>query len=241
MPLNSSYLNPFFQESDDFITITPEQASTFAKEVARDFNPLHNPDAKRFLVPGDLLFALVLARNGLSQEMEFNYTGMVGNKVLLQFPKQPDETFNIVDNQGKQYLDVTRRGEKSTDMSLIEAFTRAYVAFSGHSFPHILVPLMKKHQVMINPDRPMVIYESMAFKLDHLEIQSPTLELTDSSLKVQGKRGTVRLQFQVLENGKPVGNGYKTLVLSGLREYDEAKVQGLVDDYEDIKAGYQAR
>ena len=240
MPLNTSYLEPFFQENDDFITITPEQASTFAKEVARDFNPLHNPDAKRFLVPGDLLFALVLARNGLSQEMTFNYTGMVGNGVLLKFPKRPTETFDIVDNQGKQYLEVNRNGDNSTDMQLIEAFTRAYVAFSGHSFPHILVPLMKEHQVMINPDRPMVIYESMSFKLDRLDIQSPTLELIDSSLEVQGKRGTVRLQFQVLENGEPVGNGYKTLVLSGLREYDEAKVQGLVDDYELIKADYKA-
>lgn len=240
MPLNTSYLKPFFQESDDFITITPEQASTFAKEVARDFNPLHNPDAKRFLVPGDLLFALVLARNGLSQEMKFNYTGMMGNGVLLKFPKQLEDTFAIVDNQDKRYLEVSRSGDNLTELQLIEAFTRAYVAFSGHSFPHILVPLMKKHQVMINPDRPMVIYESMSFKLDRLDIQPPTLELIDSSLEVQGKRGTVHLQFQVLENGKPVGNGYKTLVLSGLRQYDETRVQALVDDYELIKADYKA-
>ncbi|WP_019557845.1 DUF3581 family protein [Thiomicrorhabdus arctica] len=239
MPLNTSYLEPFFQETDDFISITSVQASTFAKEVARDFNPLHNPDTKRFLVPGDLLFALVLSRTGLSQEMKFNYTGMMGNGVLLKFPKQPGNTFAIVDNQDKHYLEVSRNGDISTDMPLIEAFTRAYVAFSGHSFPHILVPLMKQHQVMINPDRPMVIYESMSFKLDHLDIQSPTLELIDSSLEVQGKRGTVHLQFQVFEKGEPVGNGYKTLVLSSLRQYDEAKVQALVEGYELIKADYK--
>jgi hypothetical protein len=239
MPLNT-YLEPFFQETDDFITITPQQASTYAKEVAGDFNPLHNPGAKRFVVPGDLLFALVLARNGLSQEMEFNYTGMVGNGVLLKFPKQPGEVFGIVNDQGKQYLEVSRNGENSTDMQLIEAFTRAYVAFSGHSFPHILVPLMKENQVMINPDRPMVIYENMYFTFDRLDITLPTLELINSSLDVHGKRGTVRLNFQVLENGEQVGSGYKTLVLSGLREYDEAKVQGLVDDYELIKADYKA-
>ncbi len=240
MPLNTSYLEPFFQESDDLITITAEQASTFAKEVARDFNPLHNPDAKRFLVPGDLLFALVLSRTGLSQEMKFKYTGMMGHGVLLKFPKQPETNFAIVDTQDKQYLEVSRNGEISTEMPLIEAFTRAYVAFSGHSFPHILVPLMKKHQVMINPDRPMVIYESMSFKLDHLNIQSPTLEIIDSSLEVLGKRGTVHLKFQVVEKGEQVGSGYKTLVLSGLREYDEAKVQSLVDDYELIKTDYKA-
>ncbi len=239
MPLNT-YLEPFFQESDGFITITPEQASSFAKEVAGDFNPLHNPGAKRFLVPGDLLFALVLARNGLSQEMKFNYTGMVGNNVLLNFPKQPGESFDIVDNQDKQYLDVARSGDNSTNMQLIEAFTRAYVAFSGHSFPDILVPLMKANNVMINPDRPMVIYESMSFKFDRLDIQSPTLELIDSSLDAQGKRGTVRLQFQVLDNGKAVGKGCKTLVLSGLREYDETKVRDLVEGYELDKTSYKA-
>ncbi len=86
----------------------------------------------------------------------------------------------------------------------------------------------------------MVIYESMSFKLDHLDIQSPTLELIDSSLEVLGKRGTVHLKFQVIEKVEPVGSGYKTLVLSGLREYDEAKVQSLVDDYELIKTDYKA-
>jgi hypothetical protein len=241
MPLNTSYLEPFFQETDDFITIKAEQASSFAKDVARDFNPLHNPDAKRFLVPGDLLFAMVLARNGLSQQMKFNYTGMLGHDVLLKFPKQLEDNFAIVDNKDKQYLNVSREGENSTDMSLIEGFTRAYVAFSGHSFPHILVPLMKENQVMINPDRPMVIYESMSFKLDHLDIKSPTLELADSSLDVSGKRGTVRLQFKVIDNGQVVGQGCKTLVLSGLREYDETKVQELVEGYEQGKADYQAR
>ena len=241
MPLNTSYLQPFFQETDDFITIKSEQASSFAKDVARDFNPLHNPDAKRFLVPGDLLFALVLARNGLSQQMKFNYTGMVGHDVPLKFPKQPEDRFTIVDHKNKQYLNVSREGDTSTHMPLIEAFTRAYVAFSGHSFPHILVPLMKANQVMINPDRPMVIYESMSFKLDHLDIQSPTLELADSTLEVQGKRGTVSLQFNVVDNGQVVGQGCKTLVLSGLREYDESKVQELVEGYELGKADYQAR
>ncbi len=240
MPLTTSYLGPFFQKADEFITISSQQASTFAKEIASDFNPLHNPDAKRFLVPGDLLFALVLASNGLSQSIKINYTCMVGHNVLLQLQKQSGDSFTIVDKSDKAYLNINRSGGHSTDMAVIEAFTRAYVAFSGHSFPHILIPLMKAHQVMINPERPMVMYESMSFELEHLNIQSPTLELTDSTLEVQGKRGTVNLQFQVFENGQPVGQGNKTLLLSGLREYDETKIQALIEDYEVTKTSYSA-
>ena len=234
------YLNPFHQTDNGFVSIQPEQASRFAKEVAQDFNPLHNPDSKRFCVPGDLLFALVLAKTGLSSKMVFNYTGMVGKDVLLSFPTDAGNEFNIIDNQDKKYLDVTREGETSTDLAMIESFTRAYVAFSGHSFPHILVPLMQEHNVMINPDRPMVIYESMAFEFDRLDLTAPSLEFDKSELAVQGKRGTVTLNFNVLENGDVVGKGYKTMVLSGLREFDGDKVKTLVDTYETIKADYQS-
>ena len=66
------FLNDYFTESNDDIVISAQQASRFAKEVAGDFNPIHNLDAKRFCVPGDLLFSLVLAKYGLSQHMEFN-------------------------------------------------------------------------------------------------------------------------------------------------------------------------
>jgi len=232
------YLNSFHQTANGLISIQPEQASRFAKEVAQDFNPLHDPESKRFCVPGDLLFALVLANSGLSSKMVFNYTGMVGKGVLLNFPTEADNEFNIIDNQDKKYLDVTREGASTLDMAIIESFTRAYVAFSGHSFPHILVPLMKEHNVMINPARPMVIYESMAFEFDRLDLTAPSLAFDSSHLDVQGKRGTVSLRFNVLDNGEVVGKGHKSMVLSGLREFDETHVQALVDLYEETKANY---
>ncbi len=233
------YLNAFHQTNDGLVTIEPEQASRFAKEVAQDFNPLHDPDSKRFCVPGDLLFALVLANSGLSSKMVFNYTGMVGKDVSLVFPETAANTFQVTDSQDKEYLNVSREGATTDDMQLIEAFTRAYVAFSGHSFPHILVPLMREHNVMINPARPMVIYENMSFQFDRLDLKAPVLELEESQLEVDGKRGTVTLKFHVLEDGVEVGKGQKSMVLSGLREFDEQKVQDLVEMYETTKANYQ--
>ncbi|MDX1352475.1 MAG: DUF3581 domain-containing protein [Thiomicrorhabdus sp.] len=234
------YLDEFHATQDNVIQITPEQGSRFAKEVSNDFNPLHNPDSKRFCVPGDLLFALTLARLGLSKKMVFNYTGMVGKGVELVIPQTDEPKFTILDTQDKPYLNVSRQGEISNNMTLIEGFSRAYVAFSGHSFPHILVPLMNQHNVMINPERPMVIYESMAFEFDHLEIQNPTLKLANSTLTVEGKRGTVRIEFDVLDNQNKVGSGYKTMVLSGLREYEQSQVDQLINLYETSKTAYVA-
>jgi len=233
------YLNAFHQLDNQYITITPQQASRFAKEVAQDFNPLHDPESKRFCVPGDLLFALVLANQGLSQKMVFNYTGMVGEGVLLDVPNGTGSEFKIKDNNGKEYLNVSREGDTTKDMALIESFTRAYVAFSGHSFPHILVPLMQDNNVMINPARPMVIYESMAFEFDRLDLIAPTLKFDNSELDVQGKRGTVTLNFHVIANEEVVGHGHKTMVLSGLREFNNDQVQALVDAYETTKSNYQ--
>ncbi|WP_040725333.1 DUF3581 domain-containing protein [Thiomicrorhabdus sp. Kp2] len=234
------YLDAFHATQDNVIQITPEQGSRFAKEVSDDFNPLHNPDSKRFCVPGDLLFALTLARLGLSENMVFNYTGMVGKGVELVIPQTDDSAFTILDTNEKPYLNVKRHGNISQDLSLIEGFSRAYVAFSGHSFPHILVPLMQQHNVMINPERPMVIYESMAFEFDQLNINSPSLKLAGSSLVVEGKRGTVRIEFAIMDADKQVGSGYKTMVLSGLREYNQEQVDGLIELYETSKKTYMA-
>lgn len=56
----------FYSVQDGRIVISaPPQASYFAKEIAGgDFNPIHDPDARRFCVPGDLLFTIVVSRFG---------------------------------------------------------------------------------------------------------------------------------------------------------------------------------
>ncbi|MBN2866063.1 MAG: DUF3581 family protein [Thiotrichales bacterium] len=234
------YLNAFHQSQGHIISITPQQGSAFAKEISDDFNPLHNADSKRFCVPGDLLFALVLARYGLSQKMAFNYMGMVGKDTDLVFPTDSTQTLLIKDVKDKSYLEVTRHGDVIQNESVIESFSKAYVAFSGHSFPHILVPLMEQHQVMINVEKPMVIYESMAFEFDHLNLIAPQLTLSNSQLEVTGKRGLVKMEFTILDQDKVVGKGQKSMILSGLRPYDASQMQTLIAVYQQSKANYLA-
>ena len=232
------FLDAFHQTNNNTITISAEQGSRFAKEVSDDFNPLHNPDNKRFVVPGDLLFALTLSRLGLSQKMQFNYTGMVGKDAELIFPDEHAPAMSITDSAGKTYLNISSEGDITENASLIEAFTKAYVAFSGHSFPHILVPLMKANNVMINPARPMVMYESMAFEFNNLNLDQPNLKFVDSQLDVDGKRGRVQLEFDILDHQLQVGHGIKTMVLSGLRAYEQQAVDGLIALYQESKQAY---
>ena len=232
------FIDDFFTESNDDIVISAQQASRFAKEVAGDFNPIHNPDAKRFCVPGDLLFSLVLAKYGLSQHMRFNFSGMVGRDVKLLMPGSDAAQFDITDDTGKVYLHVSRTGECNSDPALIEAFARSYVAFSGHNFPDLLVPLMVEQKVMVNTQRPLIIYESMSFDLEHHKFIDPILELSSSKLDVNGKRGDAYLYFNIQSRGEIVGSGIKKLVLSGLRDYEQDKIQQLVDEIGHLKADY---
>jgi hypothetical protein len=233
------FLDPYYSYIDGHIRITAEQASRFAKQVAGDFNPIHDPDAKRFCVPGDLLFSLVLAKYGLSQQMRFTFSGMVGHGVNLKFAETSNDKFDIGDDAGKTYLHVERHGAVSHDKTLIEAFTRSYVAFSGQNFPHILVPLMAEHNVMINAERPLVIYESMTFDLNHLDFTNPALELTSATLDENGKRGDAQIHFRVKAGAETAGTGSKKLVLSGLREYDHNQIQELSEKYAQWKSAYQ--
>ena len=129
------FVKRFYSECNDKVLINAQQASGFAKDIAGDFNPIHDPDAKRFCVPGDLLFALVLEKYGLSQTMFFAFSGMVGHGVNLNFPVTDAAEFEISDDSGKTYLKVQRSGTTVSDESLIEPFLLNYVAFSGPNFP----------------------------------------------------------------------------------------------------------
>ena len=159
----------FYAQRGEYVVISAEQASRFAKSVAGDYNPIHNPDARRFCVPGDLLFTLVLVKFGLSRQMEFRFTNMVGADTPIKFSETVDGDIHVCDDSGKCYLQVVRSGDMTRDEAVVEGFARCYVAFSGKNFPHYLKPLMEQHGVMFNPKRPLVIYDSMGFCLDRLD------------------------------------------------------------------------
>lgn len=233
------YLDEFHSQNGNVITVSPEQASRFAKEVAGDFNPIHNPDAKRFCVPGDLLFSLILARYGLSQKMAVRFAGMVGRDSELTFPESANDSIDLIDGKGKVCTHVERSGDKTLDAATIEHLSREYVAFSGHNFPFVMVPLMRKHQVMFNTQRPLVMYESMAFELDRVNLQQPTLTLIEATLDVDGKRGDVHFLFEIKDGEEVVGRGDKKLVVGGLLPFDEEQMALMIEEFTAAKEAYQ--
>lgn len=224
-------IEEYYQLNDRKLSFNRQQASDFAKKVASDFNPIHDIDSKRFCVPGDLLFSVIIHHYGLHQKMVFNFSGMVGDSIKLVLPDCNSEQLSVRDENKKKYLDIKCSGNVSTNEQLIESLSTHYVEFSSQAFPHILVPLMSQQNVMINPDRPFVIYESMSFELDTLDIDGISLELSNQQLQVNGKRGDVILDYSMFSGGSTVGRGCKRMVLSGLREFDESKIDYMVETY----------
>lgn len=233
-------IDNFYQKSEEYLRVSRDQASTFAKGIAGDFNPLHDPESKRFCVPGDLLFTLTLHHFGFSQNMRFTFSGMVNNKTLFGFKEVDEQNISVEDDQGKQYLDIEHSGDVCKDVGCVSELAEAYVKFSGLTFPHLLVPLLQEQNVMINPARPMVIYQNMSLHLDTVDFSNPTLEVAKSILEVKGKRGNVQLTFTIKGDGKVVGHGTKELVVSGLQAFDAEKTAGLIKTYEVSKQAYLA-
>lgn len=229
------FLTPYVSTSESQFEFTRKQASHFAKKVAGDFNPIHDEDNKRFCVPGDLLFAVLLQKEGISQKMRFNFSGMVGDGVALNVVEKSEHESAVVDTAGKEYLQMTHQGEVSHDQAFIEHVVTNYVQFSGMNFPHIMVPLMEQEQMMINCQRPLVIYESMEVEFDRLDLQHPEVEFTGATFDVEGKRGVVTLNFAFKEDGDVVGKGVKRLVASGLKPYDTNAVDELVARFHERK------
>ena len=231
-------LEKYYTLDGSRLSFTRQQASDFAKSVADDFNSIHDVDSKRFCVPGDLLFSVIIHHYGLRQTMGFSFSGMVGDDVTLILPEVNAREISIYDENDKKYLDVSSNGEQSRDPQLIDSLIRNYVEFSGHTFPGMLVPIMREHNVMINTERPLVIYDHMRISLDTLDIDSVDLKLTDNVFRLYGKRGDVAVNFDLACNGEKVGNGQKKLVLSGLREFEQAKIDGLIRLYNERKQAY---
>ena len=225
------FLDAYHSVQDSVVRITPEQASRFAKEVAGDFNPIHDTDARRFVVPGDLLFALVVGYYGLSERMTFRFRGMVGRDLPLRFPDTDAGAFTITDDGGREYLEVQREGERILDVPVLEAFIRRYAAFSGRNFPEFLEPLMREQGMMFNPQRPLVLYDSMAFELTSAPSPALGMDLDRSSLDVDGKRGEEWLRFRIVDGGTLIGTGSKKVVISGLQPWDEEVMQAFISDY----------
>jgi hypothetical protein len=231
------FLSPFVQQSGDEFSFTAEQASRFAKQIAMDFNPIHDEDSKRFCVPGDLLFAYLLSQYGLTESLSCRFDGMVSANVLLHFVQEQDNV-QIVDQNGKVYLSMRQSGVRHQECQFIEQLVKDYVRFSGMNFPHILQPLMKAHQLMINPQRPLVIYQSMTLDFVRFSAQCPSLHLSSSELTIDGKRGNVLLQFELRDGAEVIGKGEKRMILSNLVPYDEVQMQAMVDFYNGRKESF---
>jgi len=108
------------------------------------------------------------------------------------------------------------------------------------TFPYLLVDLLRDNDVMINPSRPLVMYKSMAFSLDHYTAGEIALDYTGGQIAVEGKKGEVTLPFGIRSGTQQIGHGSKEMLLGGLRPFDEDVMNALVAEYNGIKKQYSA-
>ncbi len=239
------------------LSFTREQSSFFAKEMAGDFNPLHDVTAKRFCVPGDLLFVCLVERFGLSRKTHIEFNSMVDESAMFELPESFVDQFILSSSQDTECLTLSHKGEVAAYNDRIAAMVTRYVKFSGLTFPDVLVPLMQQHDVMIHPSRPLVIYRSMTIELneagisfvgpsnsqDDIEVTVDAIELKliDSSLDVSGKKAEARLQFEFSANNIAIGSGCKQMLLGGLRPYEQATIDDIVLRYNSWRDNYHAQ
>ncbi|WP_435234446.1 DUF3581 domain-containing protein [Psychromonas sp. PT13] len=233
-------LESYYTKSDNVIRVSAEQASRFAKTQCHDFNPIHDPENKRFCVPGDLLFSIALNEYGISESMSFTFTNMIGDNIGVNFPEDKGENIVITNENGRSVLEITRQGKVSRDPELIESLIKNYVVFSGQNFPTLLMPLMKKHGVMFNPARPLVMYNSMSFEFDKLPQSRPLkVELADSVFEVKPKRADNFLHFDIADGQQTIGRGIKKLVIAGLKPYEHESITAFSDAYEARRTAFK--
>lgn len=233
-------LESYYSKRDNVVTISAQQASNFAKQQCQDFNPIHDPENKRFCVPGDLLFSLALNEYGVSESMSFTFTNMVGADMGLIFPESDGDHIVINNEQGKSVLEISRQGNTSHDPELIDSLIKNYVVFSGQNFPTLLMPLMKKHNVMFNPARPLVMYNSMSFEFDTLALQNAlNVKLADAYFEVEPKRANNFLHFDIADGENVIGRGIKRIVVGGLKPYEHEAITAFSDAYEARRSAFK--
>jgi hypothetical protein len=225
-------LAPFFEQRDDWVNISAPQGSGFAKQIAGDHNPIHDIDAPRFCVPGDLLFALVVSHYGLSHRMQLAFKGMLRADTPLKFPPlQTNAPFGVADESGKAYVEVSHQGRLDVAGPGVWALVAAYVGWSGQTFPDLLQPLLARHGVMFNPRRPFVVYDRMTLALDEPPDRDVSLELEGTTLEVSGKRGDAAFRFVIRNRQTAIGECEKRMVISGLRDYDDVEMTAMIEAY----------
>lgn len=232
------FVEDFYSQVEGKISFTKQQGSDFAKKIAGDYNPIHHPDNKRFCIPGDLLFSLTLSKYGISKSMNFDFQGMVSGDTQVHFVED-NEQIRIENDREKSFLTVSHSGEVTTDETFVEGLIRSYVAFSGKTFPHIIVELMQQEGMMVNPEKPMVIYDMMKIEFERFAAVAPEVVLKSNRFDVNGKRGMVIMNFDITANGEKIGTGEKQIIMSGLRPFEQQGVDLLVENYEDSRRQYQ--
>ena len=113
-------ISDYFLQDGDAVYFEEAQASRFAKQVAGDFNPIHDPGSRRFCVPGDLLFSVLLSRFGVAANTTVEFSGMLDGKTRMLLPQESGDAIDIVDSNQRALMSMRQSGVRFTNESFTE-------------------------------------------------------------------------------------------------------------------------
>ena len=67
---------------------------------------------------------------------------------------------------------------------------------------------------------------------------APEVVLKGSKFDVKGKRGLVTMEFDLRADGESIGSGEKQIIMSGLRPYEQAGIDLLIEIYDKAREAH---
>ena len=224
------FVDQYYTCHEENFYFPKHKSSAFAKQIAKDFNPLHDVKNRRFCVPGDLIFSAILSKFGANKEMTFDFKRMINGIEALNVVSS-NESISVKNIQNEEMISIHRGGEITHDKVFINGFIRSYVEFSGKMFPEVILNAMKKSGVMPSLKRPLIIYVKMSFSLNVFSSNRPQVMLRETVFEKLGRKGVMSLYFDVWVNGEIIGFGEKKIFIGSVCPCDPSALQVYINSY----------
>lgn len=223
------------QIGNDVFRFIPTACSAYARNVAKDFNPIHSHLAKKYCVPGDLIFALITEMHGAHNYMRVDFLNRVGAECKLFFDTKRI-ALALLDVDKKLYAELATAGDKSVCPKRLKTVSNVVVSCTSGYFPYKLIDNLREENVMLSIRRSMVMLKSIEVELRNIHSASSLVAKYQSSgLELSGKRGEVKVYFQLFDDdGISVGFVTKTVLIIGIEKFNDKASKQYLDDYEGI-------
>lgn len=223
------------QLDDSLFKFNAVACDAYARNVVKDFNPIHNHLAKNYCVPGDLIFALMVERGGVHGSMRMDFLNRVGKDSEYIFVSGK-AGMALLDRGNKVQAQLIGSGDASVCVKCISAVSDAVLSCTSSYFPYKMMRSLRAENLMLSGCRSLVILKSIEVNVSDLHFASDlTAVFCSSSLRHSGRRGTIDAHFQLVGgNGQVLGQVIKTALIIGIERFNGKRSAQYLENYESL-------